>query len=95
VTETQLVKSCIDYLTVTGHFVWRNNTGRRGNLRFGKKGSGDILGVMKDGRFLSVECKVGKNKPSIAQCFFAADVERRGGVAVVVWSVDELIEKLD
>jgi hypothetical protein len=38
--------------TLRGAFLWRNNTGRRGGVSFGKVGSGDVIGVYR-GYFVS------------------------------------------
>lgn len=54
-SETRLVTACLNLLHLRGIYAWRNNTGvarpqrkdgSRGFVRFGKKGSADILGVM-------------------------------------------------
>jgi hypothetical protein len=46
---------------------------------------------MPDGRFLSVEAKIGKAKPTQEQKDFIALVISKGGVAGAVWSVEEFI----
>lgn len=96
--ETQLVKACIDYLTLVGCYCWRNNTGAlsavyKGKprfIRYGLPGSADILGVAPNGKMLTVECKVGKNKPTALQAEFLAEVRRRGGIAIVAYDLDDL-----
>lgn len=96
--ETALVKAAIDYLTAVGCFVWRNNTGatqaeyegRKRFIQFGKVGSGDIIGMTPTGRFISVECKVAGNKPTDHQLAFAERVRQHGGIALVVYDLDEL-----
>lgn len=103
-TETQLVRSCIEYLNMKGHYVWRNNTGatrlsytdKKGNisnriLRSGIRGSSDILGISKDGMFIAIECKVGRNKPTEMQINFLRQITDRGGIAQVVYTLDDLI----
>jgi len=97
-SETKLVKACLDYLRVRGILAWRNNTGavggtykgRRRFVRFGARGSGDIFAVLAGGRFLSVECKTGRNKPTADQLAWMESVKASGGTAVVVRSVDDL-----
>lgn len=96
--EGQLVKACLSFLQVHGVMAWRNNTGATRReyagkarfVRFGKVGSGDIFGIFPGGRFLSVECKVGKNKPTKAQRAWAELVKEQGGLALTVWTVDDL-----
>jgi len=71
----------------------KNDKGRP--VRFGRVGSADILAVLpKTGRFFSIECKVGRNKPTAAQRAWAADINENGGLAVVVYELDELDEAL-
>lgn len=99
--ETAIVKAILDYLTLKGHFVWRNNSGmviRKASkpsqkdyaFSYGKVGSSDIIGVTKYGRFIAVEVKHGKNKPTEAQEMFIEDVTRRGGIGFVAWSLDDV-----
>lgn len=92
--ETELVKQCLELLKLRGIFAWRQNTGamRIGNrlVRFGQRGIADILGVLPDGRFLAIECKVGNRKVTTEQNAFLDSVEANGGVALVVRSLDEL-----
>jgi hypothetical protein len=103
-TETQLVRLCINYLLTKGHYVWRNNSGGvrskytslvTGQVterfwRAGVKGSSDILGIAKDGRFIAVECKVGKNDTTDLQDLFLHEILRRGGIGIVAYDIDDL-----
>lgn len=100
--ESKLVKAAIDYLNLMGCFVWRNQTGvsrpmrsdgGTGYVPFGKVGSGDILGMTPTGRFISVECKVKGRKPTEHQEAFAAAVRKHGGIAMVIYDLDELEEQ--
>ena len=63
-----LVAACLGVCEAFKVFAWKNNTGSTviGDrfVSFGKKGSPDILGVLPNGRFLAVECKVGRDKVS-------------------------------
>jgi hypothetical protein len=97
--ETALVKACLTLLRLRGVMAWRQNVGAakldRRFVRFGAPGVSDILGVLKGGRFLAVECKAGKSRPTDAQAAFLAGVEAAGGVAVVVRDVRELQAILD
>ena len=63
-------------------------------MRFGKKGSNDILGVLPGGRFLAVECKAKGGRLSPEQKQFLANVQELGGLAVVVRGWQELDEAL-
>ena len=96
-TETALVRACLDLLTFCGVLCWRNNTTgvydparKRFRTFQGRKGVSDILGVLPRGKFLAVECKVGKNKLSPEQELFLGDVERYGGIGLVVYELGDL-----
>lgn len=54
-------------------------------------GSADILGIAPDGRFLSVEVKSGRGRATPEQIAFRDAVLRAGGIAGIVWSVDEAL----
>jgi hypothetical protein len=96
-TETETNGLMVSYLEAHGCFVWRNNTGvlRAGGrfVRFGKNGSGDIIGMTASGRFVSVENKSNGEPISAAQAEFARTVNDKGGLAVFVTSLDDLIEQ--
>lgn len=97
--ESTVLEQCLQYLRAKNIFCFRNNTGAvkvgRRFIRFGYVGSSDILGITKDGRFLAVECKREKGGVlSDAQKEFIAEINRNGGVAIVVHSVMELVKGL-
>ena len=52
-------------------------------IRFGWRGCSDLLGMMKDGRLLAVECKAPRGKLRPEQTEFLSLVRRFGGVAFV------------
>lgn len=97
-TETNLVQQVRLKASELGCVLFRNNTGKledkRGRwVEFGLcKGSSDLIGMMPDGRFLAVECKVGTAQPRSNQIDFINLVLSKGGVAGTVWSVDEFIQ---
>jgi VRR-NUC domain len=101
-TEAPIVAACLEYLTqVAGVLAWRsNNTGvfdpaRKCFRSFrGLKGVSDILGILPGGRLLAVECKRPGGKPTAEQQAFLDEVNRRGGLAVCVHAVGELIDDL-
>lgn len=99
--ETALVKQCLEYLRLRGIFCWRQNTtGVRRTTATGRqfwqpseaKGVSDILALLPpNGRLLTVECKVKPNKVTADQLAFMEGVGRAGGLALVVYEVEELI----
>jgi len=100
-SETSLNRALLQYLRYHPKVadVWRNNTGgahlpgRGGKqqfVKFSRPGISDILGFLKDGRFLAVEGKVGRNKPTPAQEEFIRRVRAAGGVGIIAYSVDDV-----
>lgn len=75
--------------------AWRNNSGalkdEHGRLvRFGLPGSADIIGIVgPSGRFLALECKATRGRPTDQQLLFVRMVGAFGGVGGVVWSIEE------
>jgi hypothetical protein len=76
--------------------LWRNNTGKLPDPRFGRwvsfglKGSADILGILRGGRFLAIETKTATGlRPE--QRAFRDMVTAMGGLYVVARSVDDAV----
>lgn len=103
ILEKQIQRSILDYLMLKGHYVWRNNTGtmkgdhkgKRWFMRFGLKGSSDILGVRKDanGQFLAIEVKRPGNRITEDQATFICAVQELGGMAFVAYSLEDVIKR--
>ena len=97
-SETELVKACLEQLHARKLFAFRMNTGafktELGHfVRFGAKGAPDIILVRK-GRFIGIECKAKKGKQSPGQKEFQDNLEQAGGLYWLVYSIDELISHL-
>lgn len=60
-------------------------------FRAGFVGCSDIIGQMKDGRFLAIECKSASGKLSEAQINFIDTVRASGGVAGMARSIDDAL----
>ncbi len=80
-------------------WVERQNTGAAtvgGRfIKFGWRGCSDLLGQLKDGRLLAVECKRPKGgKLSSDQMHFLEMVRNHGGVAFVATSLHDVLENL-
>lgn len=89
------MKDCLEYLQIKGIFAWRNNTGAvkvgRRFIKFGYKGSSDVIGILPNGKFLAVECKREKGGVlSKEQKDFLQTISENGGLAVVVHSLNDL-----
>jgi hypothetical protein len=85
--ENNIQRQILEWLKLNHIEAWRNNTGRRGGVSYGKKGLPDIIGYLPDGRFLGIEVKskngkiskeqnefIQRAKESSALCFVANDV---------------------
>lgn len=103
-TEGDIVRTCLQYLSLRSIPAWRQNTGgaylagrggRQRFVRFGPPGMPDIQGVLPPaGRALFVECKTRTGKLRSAQEAFHARALAAGAVVLVVRSVGELADKL-
>lgn len=62
---------------------------------FGNSGVADVIAVVK-GRFIAIEAKAGKNKPTALQLKNLKAVKDAGGIALVIneHNLDELREAL-
>ena len=96
--ENALQRACLEFLHLRGIMAWRNNSGAykvgKRYIRFGTQGSGDIFAIVR-GRFLSIECKVGRGKETADQKLWAAQVVDAGGVAIVARTVDDVADQPD
>lgn len=74
--------------------LWRNNCGFDGERKVrygvGNPGGADLIGVY-NGRFVAVEIKTPTGKQTEEQRTFQRLVESKGGVYVVLRSVDEAL----
>ena len=64
-------------------------------IRFGWRGCSDVLGMMKDGRLLAVECKAKGGRLRPEQAAFLDLVRRFGGVAFVAYDCRDVLRVLD
>lgn len=102
--EQEVKRQISDFLNFKGIFFWWNHsTGlydpinkkyRKRNGRYDLNGTSDILGIYK-GKLLAIEVKAGSNRPSQHQTLFLTRVIEQGGVALVAWSIEDVIELLD
>ena len=101
-SETELLQRTL--LALGSHpdcRVWRNNTGRLPDPRngrwisFGLKGSADILGIIKGGRFLAIETKTPTGRLRPEQVAFRTMVTAMGGLYVLARSTDDAISAVE
>jgi hypothetical protein len=60
-------------------------------FKYGLKGSADIIGILKNGKFLALEVKTGKATQSKQQLAFAAMIQKYGGHYFVCRSVSDAV----
>lgn len=102
-TEQQLTRAILEAINgVPGCIAWRNNCGYRGRVHFGLAvGSADIIACVC-GKFVGLEVKLPAKKlraPYEVRWRQLSDDQQKwitrvvecGGVAEVVWSVDEAV----
>lgn len=99
-SESDIVRGCLELLRLRGVFAWRNNTGAlkvgARYVRFGTPGASDIFAVLKpSGRLAGIEVKTRKGRQSIAQKIFEKLLVEHGGEYWLVRSVDDLLGHLD
>lgn len=96
----RVVKLVLLKMTMPYCRVWANNTGMIKTddrvVRFGLKGSSDILGIYK-GLFLGIEVKTGNAVQSKDQKNFQIMVEKMGGIYVVCKdiNVNQIVENVE
>lgn len=99
--EGAVVRAILDYLAIKQIVAWRNNTTgmydekrKAYRTNSGRNGISDILGILPGGRFLAVECKAGRGMLSPEQVEFQRDIIRAGGLHIVAYRVEDVIEVL-
>jgi len=76
--EAKVKKKIVAVLKEHGAYYFYPVTGG-----FGRSGVPDII-VCHDGRFIGIECKAGKNKPTALQDKNLRDIKTAGGIAMVI-----------
>jgi len=99
--ERDVLSAVLEFLPLCKNVAWfarmnvgamRNETGQY--VRFGFTGCSDIIGQMRDGRFLAIECKRPGKNATPEQWQFLCTVNRNGGVGFVACSVDDVRKAL-
>jgi len=94
-TPEGLIKRQIrDYLNALGIYHRVIQLGGIGGRSNSGKGISDIIGVLKDGRFLAIEIKTQQGRLSEEQREFLDSVSRSGGLAFVARSLDDVASAL-
>jgi len=97
--EAAVLRACLDYLRLKGHFVFRVNNGAFETKRGGFvrctdiPGVADIIGITKYGLALAVETKSEKGKLSRNQEIFRDKWIERQGLYIVARKIEDLISQ--
>lgn len=101
VKESTVLASIMRYVRVHPRVAWarRMNSGAvkmhgARFMRFGFVGCSDIIGQLKDGRFLAIECKGSDGRLTDEQEVFLDRVRRHNGVAGMAKSIDDVMALL-
>lgn len=100
-TERQVLRACLNALQVHPKvaFAWRQNVGafveNARTIRFAFKGCSDILGCLKGGRWLAVECKASGATATENQQAFLDRVNESGGLGICVDDPALLVRALE
>jgi hypothetical protein len=97
--EKEIQKAGADYLKLKGHFgglvkaggFTKPYQGKAQFIRTARKGTVDWIGLTKTGRGLAVEFKRPGETATPEQQGYLDDYNKRGGLGIVAYSVDDLI----
>lgn len=96
--ENAVKNAILQFLQIHRIYHFRQNVGTvkiKGRpVKFGHTGQADILGMLPGGRFLAIECKASNGRTSPAQVDFLAMVNDGGGVGILAYRVEDVIERL-
>ncbi len=95
-TEAQVLKDCLIWLTMKRILCNRNNVGSgqvgtSGFYSYGIKNAGDIVGLFPTGQHFEIECKRGEGgRLSIGQQKRMKDIRKNNGIYLVIHGLPEL-----
>jgi hypothetical protein len=102
--ERLIEQEILIWLRSLGIFCFKNITGGFFDARIGRfrkqtspfaiNGTSDILGLMRDGKFLAIECKAKYGKPTPEQIKFLMMVNASGGIGFIARSLEDVKENL-
>ena len=105
-TEAQIQDAILRYLAVERRVLWaaRMNSGKGKLLRpdgtqtwisFGFTGCPDIMGMLRDGRYLAIECKRSGGRVRPEQRQHITQAADHGAVAIIARSLEDVQKALD
>lgn len=91
-TEAQIQKQVVDYLTRRGVVVWSTHDPRH---RPSHEGVADIIGVMPGGQTIAVEVKRQGGKVTRLQTEFIEAVRDQGGIGLIAYCLDDVRDAVE
>lgn len=92
--ETLIQTHILQYLNIKNIFHYRNNnTSVPGRSFNGMYGAPDIIAVIK-GKYVGIEVKSKRGKQSPHQKLFQTKLEAAGGVYLLAYSIDDVLQSL-
>ena len=97
--ESDIQTQILDFLNMNGVFSFRVNSMGifdkekciyRTPSKYSLKGTSDIIGIFPDGKFLAIEVKSAKGRPTKEQNAFINKINSRGGLAFICRSLESL-----
>ena len=101
-SEADILRQILDYLSVHRIMHWRQNVGSRVDLdrygkkrfiKFGRKGAADIFACV-NGMLVAIEVKDAKGRQSEHQRAFEQEVIAAGGIYILCRSLEDMVENL-
>ena len=90
-SEIELQSQAIKYLEANGYLVTRFTNKSIHGRRVKRLGVPDLICCSPSGRWVSIELKTLTGKQSEDQIKFQQDVIARGGISLVIRTLDELV----
>ncbi len=105
-TEAQIQRQILEWAGYLGLRLWRFNSGmialgeatNKRIIRLGQAGTPDLIGYFTKrfangkwaGKFIAIEVKAGKNKPSDIQKRTLDEIEKDGALVLVAYSLKDV-----
>lgn len=99
--EQDIQKAILDYLRLKKYVVFKHHStgftvrdGKSVAFRYSEKGISDVIACSPQGRFVAIEVKKRGGKATPEQLDFLARVKANGGIAILAFSLDEVMAEI-
>lgn len=99
--EQDIQRAILDYLRIKKYVVFKHHStgftvrnGKAVTFRYSEKGISDIIACSVQGRFVAIEVKKPGGKASEDQLDFLKRVRANGGIGILAYSLDDVVEAL-